>query len=138
MTVIADTVPVLFVVDDDPLMCEFVARVAKKAGYHPQIFQSGREMLARLDECPDALILDISMPDLDGFQVLDALQGRNFAGRLIIASGFFSDVIHMAECLAEHKKLNLVGKLVKPFLAAQLEELLALPRLEGSGAGTGA
>lgn len=125
MTEIAHPTPVLFAVDDDPLMLEFIARVSRLAGYHPQTFESVKEMLERLDECPEALVLDISMPDLDGFQAIEVLSVRGFAGRLIIASGFYSDVIHMATVLAKGKKLNLAGKLTKPFLAAQLQELLA-------------
>ena len=117
--------PVLFAVDDDPLMLEYIASVAPLAGYHPQTFESVKKMLERLDECPEALILDISMPDLDGFQAIEALSARGFTGRLIIASGFHRDVIHMAAVLAKGKKLNLVGKLAKPFAAAQLQELLA-------------
>lgn len=127
MTEITADKPVLFAVDDDPLMLEYIACVAPLAGYIPQTFDSVKKMLERLDECPETIILDISMPDLDGFQAIDVLSERGFAGRLIIASGFYSDVIYMAEMLAKKKKLNLVGKLSKPFAAVQLQDLLVLP-----------
>lgn len=127
MTEMTNAAPTLFAVDDDPGMLDFIARVARMAGYRTEIFTNGLELLARLDENPDAIVLDMTMPGLDGFEVIEILAARGYAGRLIIASGFFSDVVHMAEVLARSKKLNLVGKLAKPFLAAQLKELLALP-----------
>ena len=134
MTETTTRTPVLFAVDDDPLMLEYIACVAPLAGYRPQTFDRVKKMLERLDECPEALVLDISMPDLDGFQAIEALSERGFAGRLIIASGFYSDVIHMAEVLAKGKQLNLVGKLTKPYSAAQLQELLA-PQSRPQGEG---
>jgi FixJ family two-component response regulator len=119
--------PVLFVVDDDRGMLDFIVRVGRISGYRAEAFESGEKLLAHLDECPDVIVLDMTMPGLDGIQVIQALAARGYAGRLIIASGFFSDVVRAAEALARGKKLNLVGTLAKPFVAAQLQELLAMP-----------
>lgn len=117
--------PTLFIADDDPGMLDFIARVGRLAGYRTVSFGSGDELLTQLDAAPDAIILDISMPGLDGIEVIQSLAERGYAGRLIIVSGFFGDVIHAAELLARGRKLDLAGTLTKPFLAAQLKALLA-------------
>ncbi|MCX7175343.1 MAG: response regulator [Proteobacteria bacterium] len=117
--------PTLFAVDDDQGMLDFIVRVARLAGYQTQSFTNGKAMLQHLDERPDVIILDMTMPGLDGFEVIEALVARKYAGRLIIASGFSGDVTHMADLLARGQKLDVVGTLTKPFRAAELQEMLA-------------
>lgn len=46
---------------------------------------NGRELLDLLEQTPcDLLVLDISMPELNGIQVLDSLRERHFPGRVLI------------------------------------------------------
>lgn len=46
---------------------------------------NGRELLDLLEHTPcDMVVLDISMPDLNGIQVLDELRKRRFNGRILI------------------------------------------------------
>lgn len=116
---------VVFVVDDDPDILELVARVASRAGYLVKTFATGIAMLAHLDECPATIVLDMTMPGLDGFEVIDVLALRGFAGRLVIASGFSGSVTHMAQILARAKGLRVAGAIAKPFAPAELRNLLA-------------
>ena len=62
------------VIDDDANALRITAGVLEKEGYRARTFISGQEFLANLQEQrPDVVILDLLMPHLDGFQVLDAL-----------------------------------------------------------------
>jgi signal transduction histidine kinase/DNA-binding response OmpR family regulator len=68
--------PVL-VVDDDPLACEMMLGALAAAGLEGVAVHDGEEALRRLDELrPAALVLDLMMPGLDGFMLLDLLRER--------------------------------------------------------------
>jgi CheY-like chemotaxis protein len=63
------------IVDDDASVLRITAEVLGKEGYRTRTFTSGDEFLAYLqNQRPDVAILDILMPHVDGFQVLDALR----------------------------------------------------------------
>lgn len=65
----------ILVVDDDPAMCELLARLLSDSGYEVRSAASGDRAigLAR-QHPPDLLLLDVAMPGRDGFDVLDALK----------------------------------------------------------------
>lgn len=69
----------ILVVDDDPAMRELLAARLGLAGY--EVFQArdGAEGIQAFEYQPDVLILDINMPVLDGFGVLEKLRAT---GRL--------------------------------------------------------
>ena len=70
--------PLIIVVDDDQEMLTLVRRVLELEGYRVAVACDGSSALALLEECrPDLVILDIMMPGLDGFQVLDLIRQRS-------------------------------------------------------------
>ncbi len=69
--------PRILVVDDDPDILDLHARVVREAGGEPIEARTGREALAALGETrPDLVLLDLGMPDMDGFDLLDAMRAR--------------------------------------------------------------
>ncbi len=71
----------LYLVDDDRFLLDMYAVKFKAAGHEVTAFSSGEEVLAALREkpAPDALLIDIVMPGLDGFDVLQAIKKENLA-----------------------------------------------------------
>jgi signal transduction histidine kinase len=66
----------VIVVDDDPIALDLMRATLKAIGIDAVCFLDGRDALRELDRLrPDAIILDLVMPEFDGFAVLDALQG---------------------------------------------------------------
>ena len=64
----------ILVVDDEPAVLELITTRLDLAGYQTFYARDGYQGLARLAEVrPAALILDINMPRLDGFDVLKSL-----------------------------------------------------------------
>lgn len=65
----------VLVIDDDPAVRELIARRFKKEGFCIETAATGKEGLHRARElCPDAIILDVLMRDMNGWSVLSALK----------------------------------------------------------------
>lgn len=71
----------LYLVDDDRFLLDMYAVKFKAAGHEITAFQNGEDALKALREqpAPDALLLDIVMPNIDGFQVMQAIHDENLA-----------------------------------------------------------
>jgi GAF domain-containing protein/DNA-binding response OmpR family regulator len=66
----------ILVIDDDPEDLRLVERTLQMSGtYQIRLAQGGKKGLeTMLRNKPDALILDLSMPDIDGFQILETMR----------------------------------------------------------------
>lgn len=71
-----DRSPRILVVDDEPVNLKLLERMLVREGYEALVLiQDPREVLPRYLEAPaDLILLDINMPRLDGFAVLEQLQ----------------------------------------------------------------
>ncbi len=68
----------ILVVDDDIEMLEMLSRTLELEGFDVVTAAGGRSALAILEDSePDLVILDIIMPELDGFQILDIMRQRS-------------------------------------------------------------
>src|SRR5262249_28827784 len=62
--------PIVFVVDDDISVRESLELAIEAAGWMPETFASAQEFLARSrSPVPSCLVLDVSLPDLNGLNV---------------------------------------------------------------------
>ena len=67
--------PLILVIEDNRSECALVTRDLKRYGYKYEVARDGEQGLARARELrPAAIILDIDLPVMDGYQVLKALQ----------------------------------------------------------------
>ena len=68
------------VVDDNAANLRMAGHILSKAGYHVSGFSSGQALLAHLEsKLPSLILLDINMPDMDGFETIrkiHAMGGR--------------------------------------------------------------
>jgi CheY-like chemotaxis protein len=65
----------ILVVDDDADFREALAEVLTEAGYPVQQAPSGEEALARVaEEAPGLILLDLKMPGIDGWGVMERLR----------------------------------------------------------------
>ena len=72
----ADTT-MIWIVDDDPAIRELLSFIVQGAGYEVDAFASGAEVLASSGEAPDAVLLDLMMPEIDGVEVLKEINRRH-------------------------------------------------------------
>jgi two-component system OmpR family response regulator len=62
--------PRVLVVDDEPKIHDLVATALRYEGFEVEIAATGREALAAVDSFrPELVVLDVMLPDLDGFEV---------------------------------------------------------------------
>jgi CheY-like chemotaxis protein len=67
----------VMVIDDDPAALALMKSTLEACGVTPMLFQDGRQALHELARrAPAVIILDLLMPDFNGFDVLDALSKR--------------------------------------------------------------
>ena len=65
----------ILVVDDQPALALMMAELLADAGYATRTAENGREALAEVQAAPpDLLLLDVQMPELDGFEVASMLK----------------------------------------------------------------
>ena len=84
----------ILVVDDEPLIREMTREILEACGY--AVFeavdgQDGLEIFQATPEGFDLIILDLVMPRLHGFQVMDRILATAPLTRILISSGFSPD-----------------------------------------------
>jgi len=114
----------LLVIEDDEHIADLVCRVAEGAEFETRVTCDFTEIPTLYDEFqPHIIVLDIIMPDMDGFEVLNFLHKRNSSTRVVILSGQAA-YRPMASKMAEGLELAIVATVAKPFRVAELRQTL--------------
>ena len=85
-------------VDDSPTICKLVSLTLEKHGYRVITAASGLEALAKLnDGLPSLILLDITMPGIDGYQLCRIIRGNQETASIPVVmltgkDGFFDKV----------------------------------------------
>jgi UDP-3-O-[3-hydroxymyristoyl] N-acetylglucosamine deacetylase len=78
----------ILVVDDEEGILKSIVGILQDEGYEAITARDGREALHLYQaESPDALLLDIWMPDMDGIEVLKGLQNIDVDSAVVVISG---------------------------------------------------
>jgi CheY-like chemotaxis protein len=115
----------VFVVDDNPANLGLLTRILRDAGFAVRVAQSGRRAIAAMLVAPPELVLlDVSMPDLDGYEVCAALRAE--AATRDVPVIFLSALSDVADKLSAFRAGG-QDYVTKPF---QAEEVLARVRTQ--------
>ncbi len=103
----------IYLVDDDRFLLDMYAVKFKAAGHEVVANQGGEELMKTLKEKgpPDAVLLDIIMPGMNGFEVFEKLRKENLippTTKVIILSNQGQDAD-----IAKAKELGAAGYIVK-------------------------
>lgn len=66
----------ILIVDDEPTITSALNYYFVQAGYQTIIAHSGNEALEKLSFNPDLVVLDIMLPDMDGYQICEHIRGQ--------------------------------------------------------------
>jgi response regulator NasT len=110
------------VADDEPDMQKYFQKCLPRLGHQVvAVAQNGQELVERCRvTCPDLVITDIKMPDMDGIDAAIALYKQRPVPVILVSAYHDADLIERAE--ADH----IMGYLVKPIKQGDLEPAIAL------------
>ena len=107
----SDDTPIVFVVDDDISVRESLELLISFAGWQPELFASAEEFLAHPRvSVPNCLILDVSLPDLDGLELQKLIASDRTDMPIIFITGH-GDIPMTVQAM----KAGAVEFLTKPF-----------------------
>src|SRR5206468_2527900 len=102
--------PRLLLIDDEPVLAEFLANAATESGFEPLVASDDGEFReAFLARRPDMVALDLGMPGMDGVELLRFLGEQEYDAPVLIVSGFDRRVLESAMRLGEGLGLNMAG-----------------------------
>ena len=107
----------ILVVDDAGFMRKMVQTHLSKAGYDNFVEGADGEQAVALyrDEKPDLVIMDITMPNMDGIQALRTIKGTNPEAKIVMCSAMGQETMVM-----EAIKLGALDFIVKPFKSERI------------------
>ena len=120
----SDSLRVL-VAEDNPVNQRLIVRLLEKRGHRVVLADNGRQALAALEkESFDLVLMDVQMPEMDGFEATSAIRMREKSigsHQTIIALTAHAMKGDREECLAR----GMDGYLTKPIRPQELDEVLA-------------
>src|SRR5579862_8531371 len=116
--------PHILVVDDDPQILKLFGTILDKGGYSVVLASSGAHVMELLQaEAFDAIVLDLSMPRPDGFELLKTLRSSMPGLRILVTSGYMQGAfLTAAELLGAASTLSKTDAPVR--LLAAVDNLL--------------
>ncbi|HSH05498.1 MAG TPA: adenylate/guanylate cyclase domain-containing protein [Anaerolineae bacterium] len=121
----------ILIVDDNQFNRHILSRHLLKMGYTYDMAANGQEALEQLAERPfDVVLLDIMMPEVDGYQVLQKMQAHDQWHNIpVIMISALDDMENVVKCI----QLGAADHLPKPFdralLTARINASLSKKRL---------
>jgi DNA-binding NtrC family response regulator len=103
--------PYVAIVDDDSAFASYLRTFLSLRGYEARCYTRGDELLAAMKqtEAPDAVLLDVMMPGLDGMATLRALKASRPEAQVIMLSGR-----NQASTIVEAVRAGATDYVVKP------------------------
>jgi CheY-like chemotaxis protein len=110
----------ILVVDDSVTTATYLSTLLRSQGHTVRMTHSGTAAIAAVAaDAPDAILLDINMPDMDGFTCCQELKRAGYGGLLIAVSGYGSEEDQRRSAAA-----GFAHHLVKPIDLTELRSLL--------------
>src|ERR1700737_4578594 len=113
----------VLVIDDDEAARDILAELLLREGYHATAAPDGRiglELLSGAAVQPQAVLLDLRMPGIDGFEVLRRYRAKGATASVIVMSA-----VDEPEAVVKPMRLGASDYLVKPIEPEQLTDGLA-------------
>jgi two-component system, OmpR family, response regulator len=112
----------VMVVDDERDANDILAHLVRPCGFEPiQVFSGAEALKAVSQRQPDLILLDLSLPDIDGFEVCDRLKRDRETNLIPIV---MVTAHHDAKERAAGVRVGANGYLIKPFTPEQLEAVI--------------
>ena len=118
-TMAAENKPGILIVDDSPANLELLAEMLRQRGYEPRPVMSGKlALLAAQADPPDLILLDVRMPEMDGFEVCERLKADEALKDIPV---IFLTVLTETTDKVKAFSLGAVDYVSKPFQAEEIK-----------------
>ena len=118
--------PILLVVDDEPELVEFATLGAENVGYLVYSATNGQDFKQTFQsQNPSLILMDVAMPDIDGVELIEWLQGAGSQTPIVLMSGYGEKMLSWAQTLAADMGIPVVATLNKPFTLEELQTILS-------------
>lgn len=106
----------ILIVDDDTDSAIIQQTIIQKLGYYTQIAINGLDAIKFIkQDVPDLIILDIFMPEMDGFEVIKFIKNEFNIPVIVVTAGG-------NEAIRKIKELGVIFFLQKPIVAIKLQK----------------
>ncbi len=120
----------ILILDDDAMIADAIASMAKRLNFDTLITLNAADFFQQMkNHNPTHAIIDLSMPEMDGVQVMKMIDAQSPA-RIIIASGTGNRILEASRRVGIAHGLDIIGILQKPFSLAHLKDLLFEPQTD--------
>lgn len=111
---------VIIVIDDDEIIRLSCEQILRKSGYKVETFASGYKGIERLKQIrPPLLVVDIKMPELDGFEVIKIVRKIDPDVVIVVITGYAT-----IETAVDAMKMGAYDFLPKPFTPNELRLII--------------
>ena len=116
----------LLIMDDEPDFCEFVADVGEDLGYQVTKVTDPRQFKGNYrDVDPDTIVIDMVMPELDGFDLVRWLVEQKSHAKLLLVTGHNPQYAKSAQIQSAAKGISKVKTFTKPVSVSKLRAALS-------------
>lgn len=111
--------PLILIVDDTPANLQLLADILKEKGYEVRVAPSGQLALDLIQRIPpDLILLDINMPQMDGYEVCRRLKANT---KWKVIPVIFISALEEEQAIIRSFKAGGVDYISKPFRSAEVE-----------------
>ncbi len=103
---------VILIIDDDTFLLDMYAMRFSQAGFSVETAKSARETIEKLESgfVPDVMLLDVVMPSIDGFELLEKINAQKLIPQTI---KIYLSNLGQEQDIARGKSLGAAGYIVK-------------------------
>lgn len=105
----------IYLVEDEKRLNILLEKYLEREGYEVKTFEDGNSALARIKDMPDLWILDIMLPDIDGYELIKHIKANNKSTPVIFMSARNEELDRVVGL-----ELGSDDYLSKPFLPREL------------------
>ena len=120
--------PRVLIIEDEQIFAENLQTYFKRCGWNPRIACNGKVAVSTAGEfLPELILLDFQLPDMNGFQALEAIRINHRCLGCVLMTGHPADTV-----AADARRHGIERILYKPFSLATLRTELLAAATDGS------